>query len=609
MFKVSEDKQGARLTFLKVTGGTLRTREVLRSRKNADGEKVNQIRVYSGEKYTLADEADAGSVVAVTGITFARPGDGLGAAEDSFAPILEPVLTYGVHLPEGADVHAALEKFRILENEDPALHVSWDERHGEIRVRLMGDIQMEILRCVARERFGLAVEFGKGSIIYKETIAETVEGVGHFEPLRHYAEVHLVLKPGKRGSGLVFRSACPEDRLDRNWQRLILTHLYEKTHVGVLTGAPITDIEITLAAGRAHPKHTEGGDFRQATYRAVRQGLRSAESILLEPMYEFTLSVPADSLGRAMTDLQRMSGEFSSPEQDGELAVLKGTAPASELSDYSREVAQYSRGKGSLRCEFGGWAPCHNAEEVIAAGGYDADADTENPADSIFCSHGAGHTVRWDEVPRHMHLPSVLEKPKPAESAAAPAPRRTGGGSPDIFALDKELMQIFEKAYGPVKNRSDPYDLHKPFAGGGPKTEPKEKTKPKYLGKEYLLVDGYNVIYSWEELRRLSEQNMDDAREALLRLLCNYRAYRKCEVILVFDAYRVKGAVREIDTVGGVSIVYTKEAETADTYIEITSHELAKDHRVRVVTSDGMEQIIIFGMTRVMKEIRQMIGG
>ncbi|MBQ6019764.1 MAG: NYN domain-containing protein, partial [Clostridia bacterium] len=377
-----------------------------------------------------------------------------------------------------------------------------------------------------------------------------------------------------------------------------------------------------------HPKHTEGGDFRQATYRAVRQGLHSAESVLLEPVLEFTLSIPQENVGRAMTDIQKMSGEFSPPEQDGEISLIKGTAPASLLADYSREVTQYTRGKGSLRTAFHGYAPCHDAERVIAEIGYDADADTENSADSVFCAHGAGHTVKWDEVPRHMHLPSALPKKRAGEpdtfSAPLPtgAPAGRGGSRPDIFALDKELMQIFEKAYGPVKNREDPYDLHRPDRPCAPR-EPRDKTKPKYLGREYLLVDGYNVIYSWDELRRLSEKNMDAAREALLRLLCNYGGYKKCEVILVFDAYKVKGADREIDTVGGVSVVYTKEAETADTYIEITSHELAKDHRVRVVTSDGMEQIIIFGegalrvsaeafyaeMTQVMKEIREMIGG
>ena len=627
VYKVTEEA-GGRLTWLKVTGGTLRVREVLQSEKNAENEKVHQIRLYSGEKYVAAEEAPAGSLCAVTGVTFAAPGDGLGAETDGRLPLLSPVLTYSIQLPAGVDVHTALLKLRLLQAEDPLLDLQKDERSGEVRLRVMGEMQLEILQALIKERFGWDVRFGQGGILYKETIEDTVEGVGHFEPLRHYAEVHLILKPGKRGSGLVIRSNCPEDQLDRNWQRLILTHLHEKTHVGVLTGAPLTDLEIILASGRAHLKHTEGGDFRQATYRAVRQGLMQAKSVLLEPVFAFTLRVPAESVGRAMTDLERLHAVFGAPEQTPEDTVITGTAPAATLRDYGKEVVRYTRGRGSISCVLHGYAPCHNADEVIAAAAYDPEADAENPCDSVFCSHGAGHTVKWNEVPRMMHLSSALEAPRRSAAAAAAvrSPKRpVGGGRPDVFALDKELMQIFEQTYGAVKNRSDPYNVHQPFSGGNPrKKEQKDKTKipPTYTGKEYLLVDGYNVIYSWDGLRKLSEQNMEDARDALIRLLCNYRGYRQNEVILVFDAYRVKGGEREIEQTGGISVVYTKEAETADTYIEKTSHELAKDNRVRVVTSDGMEQIIILGsgalrvsseaffeeLTRTQQEINEIIG-
>ena len=594
VYKISQDPQGTRLTFLKVTGGALRVRETLPGEQNTAGEKVNQIRLYSGEKFVSADIAPAGTVCAVTGITFAKPGDGLGAERNTGAPVLEPVLSYSVQLPPGTDTHAALEKLKRLEAEDPLLDVRWDQRTGEVRLRLMGEIQLEVLQKLIAERYGLQVTFGRGSIIYKETIAAPVEGVGHFEPLRHYAEVHLLMKPGPPNSGLRFGSACREDLLDKNWQRLILTHLYEKTHLGVLTGAPITDMEITLASGRAHPKHTEGGDFRQATYRAVRQGLRMARSVLLEPVYDFMLEVPSENIGRAMADIRRMSGTPGVPETVGDATVLSGTAPASEMSDYAKELAHYTRGRGKLTCTLSGYAPCHNAEEVIAAAGYDPDADTENPCDSVFCSHGAGHTVKWNEVPGAMHLPSALEPPKPAAAPAQPRPVSSGGGNKrDIFALDKELMEIFERTYGQVKSRSDPAESA-PRSFGAPK-QPKPRPVPTFTGKEYVLVDGYNVIYAWSGLRELSAGSMADARDSLIRILCNYRGFRQCELILVFDAYKVPGGDREIETVGGISVVYTKEAETADMYIERVSHTLAKDHRVRVVTSDGMEQVIILG--------------
>ena len=593
VYKISQDNQGNRLTFMKITGGSLKVKDVLKSAKNADGEKVNQIRIYSGERFTAVDEAAAGTVCAVTGVTFAQSGDGLGSETDSGLPVLEPVLTYRLELPDGVDVHTALAKMKILEAEDPQLGVVWNDRLGEIQLQLMGEIQLEVLKSVISERFGFEVGFGRGNIIYKETIADTVEGVGHFEPLRHYAEVHLILKPAKRDSGLVFRSECKEDALDKNWQRLILTHLYEKTHIGVLTGSPITDMEIILASGRAHPKHTEGGDFRQATYRAVRQGLRSAENILLEPVYDFVLEVPNDNVGRAMSDIQRMSGTFSQPEVFGDSTQISGTAPVSEMCDYTRELMQYTHGKGRLSCTLKGYEPCHNADEVIESIAYDCDSDVANTADSVFCSHGAGYNVKWDEVRSHMHLPSALSSPK----KAAPAVTRDFSAiksQKDIFALDKELMHIFEQTYGPVKQRSafDSTVVSTP----APKQEknPKYRKAPRYDGEEYLLVDGYNVIFAWDNLRELAESSIDGARVALTNILCNYQGYKKCEVILVFDAYKVKGE-REIEKVDNVNIVYTKEAETADMYIEKVSHKLAKNHKVRVVTSDALEQLIILG--------------
>lgn len=595
VYKISEDK-GQKLTFLKVTGGRLKVKEVLAGRGSQNGEKVNQIRIYSGEKFTTADTADAGTVCAVTGITFARPGDGLGAEKDTGLPILEPVFTYRLRIPENVTTHTVLEKMHILESEDPQLKVLWNERLNEIQVQLMGDIQLEVLQSVLAERFDIHATFSKGNIIYKETIAETVEGVGHFEPLRHYAEVHLLLKPGQRDSGLVFKTQCKEDVLDKNWQRLILTHLYEKTHVGVLTGAPITDMEIILVSGRAHPKHTEGGDFRQATYRAVRQGLRTAKSILLEPVYAFTLEVPNENVGRAMTDIQRMHGNFNAPQSDSEMSTIQGTAPVATMHDYARSVMQYTHGKGRLLCSLKGYAPCHNAEEVIAEIGYDCDGDTDNPCDSVFCAHGAGYIVKWSDVKSHMHLPSVLSPPKNAFTERVSQRRTAAGRNADLFALDKELMQIFERTYGPIKNRNyDRSQNHFRLTQKAEEKKYKSKNAPRYDGTQYLLVDGYNVIFSWDRLKELAQDNMDAARNALINILCNYQGYKKCNVILVFDAYKVKGAVREVEKVDNITIVYTKEAETADMYIEKASYKLAKNNQVRVVTSDAVEQLIILG--------------
>ena len=595
VYKISEDKQGGRLTWMKITGGKLKVRDILKSDRNADNEKVSQIRIYSGEKFSAPDEVESGTVCAVTGIGFTRPGDGLGAEGDGILPVLEPVLTYSVQLPEGIDAHTALSKLRILEAEDPQLKVVWNERYGEIQMQLMGEIQLEILRSIIGERFGFSVGFGQGSIIYKETVADIVEGVGHFEPLRHYAEVHLLLKPLKRDSGLVFKTECPEDDLDKNWQRLILTHLYEKTHLGVLTGSPVTDIEIVLKAGKAHPKHTEGGDFRQATYRAVRQGLRSAQSLLLEPVFRFTLSVPAENIGRAMNDITRMSGTFDPPETDGNTATLSGTAPVSEMRGYTKELIHYTHGAGRLSTAFKGYEPCHNAEEVIAAIGYDADSDLDNTADSVFCSHGAGHTVKWDEVPQHMHLPSVL-RDKQAELSPAPSSRDLSRykSRKDIFALDKELMSIFEQTYGPVRRKQ--YSEPKRYKTVEYDPKKKKKNLPAdFNGVEYVLVDGYNVIHAWDHLRELVTEHMEVARNLLINTLCNYQGYKKCELILVFDAYKIKGHQREVEKFSNITIVYTKETETADMYIERASYKLAKNNRVRVVTSDGMEQLIILG--------------
>lgn len=596
VFKIAEDNQGNRLTFLKVTGGSLKVREVLKSDKNVNAEKVNRIRVYSGEKFTAIDEAVAGTVCAVTGITFAKSGDGLGIESDSDLPMLEPVLTYKVDLTDGTDPHTALAKLKILENEDPQLNVVWNSRLAEIQIQLMGEIQLEVLKSIIFERFGMTVEFSTGNIIYKETIENTVEGVGHFEPLKHYAEVHLLIKPLKRGSGIIINSRCKEDLLDRNWQRLILTHLHEKTHIGVLTGSPITDVEITLVSGKAHAKHTEGGDFRQATYRAVRQGLRSAKSVLLEPVYEFTLEVPNENIGRAMTDIQRMYGTFNSPESRGEVTVLNGTCPVSEMRSYTKEVMQYTHGKGKLACILKGYEPCHNAEEVIESIGYDCDADSENPCGSVFCSHGAGYNVAWNEVSEHMHLPSALtpatDESKSVNSKTAFAKCKN---QDDVFALDKELMQIFEQTYGPVTHKKAPERRKVTAVSAIDKAAEKLRKNPQYNGTEYLLVDGYNVIFAWEHLKELTERSLDGARQVLINILCNYQGYSKCNLILVFDAYRVKGQYREVETVNGISIVYTKEAETADMYIEKVTHKLAKNNRVRVVTSDALEQMIILG--------------
>ena len=605
VFKIASDDAGARLTYLKVTDGSLPVKATITAREDARApfaEKADQLRVYSGSKFRLTSEALPGDVVAVTGLTATYPGQGLGVQPDAAAPVLEPVLTYRLLLPEGGDPHTALRALRQLEQEDPQLHVVWQEALGEIHLQLMGEVQLEILQNLLKTRFGIEAGFDEGGILYKETLTAPVEGFGHYEPLRHYAEVHLLLEPAPRGSGIQLAAACRPDTLDGNWQRLILTHLAERTHPGVLTGAPLADVKITLTAGRAHLKHTEGGDFRQATYRAVRQGLRTAARdghvALLEPWYNVRLELPAANLGRAMNDLQRMGGQTEPPAQQGDLAVLAGRAPVSELRGYAREVAAYTRGEGRLICTPAGYAPCHNAEAVIAAAGYDPDADTENPADSVFCSHGAGTVIRWDEAPARAHVASGLGRSAPGadDTAAGETRRRRADAYRGTLEQDKELLAIFERTYGPVRrqNPNQSADLAARRAlGSAPKTARQAAAQP--AGPEYLLVDGYNVIFAWDSLRRLAENDLDIARRRLQDTLCNYAGYRRCTVILVFDAYKVKGGVGSVERYHNIHVVYTREAETADMYIEKATHELGRKHRVRVVSSDGAEQIIILG--------------
>lgn len=591
VFKVSQDEQGTRLTWLRVTGGELKVKAQLTG--EADGEpwaeKANQLRLYSGAKYTLTEAIGPGQVCAVTGMTKARPGEGLGAERDSDLPVLEPVLSYQVLLPEGADMHAALGKLHRLEEEEPQLHVVWNETLGEIHVQLMGEIQLEVLRSLLAERFGLAVEFGPGGILYKETITEPMEGVGHYEPLRHYAEVHLKLEPLPRGSGMQFAADCREEVLDKNWQRLVLTHLEEKQHLGVLTGSPLTDVKITLIAGRAHLKHTEGGDFRQATYRAVRQGLMLAKSQLLEPWYAFRLEVPAENIGRAMSDIQRMEGTFDPPESGEETAVLTGFAPVSTMRSYPMEVVSYTRGRGHLSLTLDGYRPCHNAQEVIAAIGYEPEHDLDNPADSVFCAHGAGFVVPWDQVRSHMHVDSGWGKSTRPEQEAA-VPQRRVMAYRATLEEDAELLKIFERTYGPIKR--DPLAAFRPVQK---RERPDFAAEQWEIAPEYLLVDGYNIIFAWDELNALSKESLDAARHKLMDILCNYQGFQKCVLILVFDAYRVPGSPGSIEQYHNIHVVYTKEAETADMFIERVTHEIGRNRRVRVATSDGMEQIIILG--------------
>ena len=593
VYKIARDGQGNRLTYLKVTGGTLKVKDVI----GENGDKVNQIRVYSGEKYELLSEADAGKVCAVTGLAETYPGQGLGAEKDSELPILEPVLTYRIILPDDCNVHTMLRDLKLLEEEEPELHVVWIEKSQEIHVQLMGDVQIEILQRIIKERFGVLVEFGEGSIVYKETIAAPVEGVGHFEPLRHYAEVHLRLEPGERGSGIQFDSECSEDVLDRNWQRLVLTHLEEKEHKGVLTGSVITDMKITLTSGKAHLKHTEGGDFRQATYRAVRQGLKKAESILLEPYYEFRIELPSENVGRAMTDIQNRVGKFEAPETLGEMTVLTGIAPVSTLSGYQKDVIAYTGGRGRISLTLKGYDLCHNQEEVVAARGYDSELDLANPTGSVFCAHGAGFVVDWDEVEEYMHMERTLDQTGEEGLAEVTLPKRRHSS---IELTQEELDAIYVRTPDPVKQNHGPVTVcakEKDREPGSAYTDPKweRRRREKEGRQEYLLVDGYNIIFSWEELRELSEKDIGAARGKLADILSNYQGYRKCTLILVYDAYKVEGNPGEVMKYHNIYIVYTKEAETADQYIEKTVRRIAKDAAVTVATSDGLEQVIILG--------------
>lgn len=614
IYKITRDNQGERLTHMKITGGTLKVKSVLSNGRLGETgesiwqEKVNQIRIYSGEKYTMVSEVKAGTVCAVTGLTATYPGQGLGSEQASDMPVLEPVLSYRIGLPTEVNVHQALLQLRQLEEEEPLLHIVWNETLGEIYAQVMGEVQIEILKSLIKERFGMAVTFDEGNIVYKETILEPVEGVGHFEPLRHYAEVHLLLEPGETGSGLIFAADCSEDVVDRNWQRLILTHLEEREHKGVLIGAPITDMKITLLTGRAHIKHTEGGDFRQATYRAVRQGLRKAKSQLLEPYYEFRLEVPSEQVGRSMTDIQKMLGEFDPPKTEGEMTVLTGSAPVVTMRDYQKEVISYTSGRGRLSCTLKGYYPCHNQEEVVEAVGYDPEADLENPTGSVFCAHGAGFVVNWDQVEDYMHVESGWNAPagqetKPEKPVTA---KNWKEENEKYLATEKELEEIFERTYGPIRKLGEEPPAGRsvkgwkksrrdPLEGYGKSTSDYKQKKTPDGEKEYLLVDGYNIIFAWEDLKELAAVNIDGAREKLMDILCNYQGFKKSTLILVFDAYKVKGNPGSVETYHNIHVVYTKEAETADQYIEKTVHEIGRKYRVTVATSDQLEQVIILG--------------
>ncbi len=602
VFKIARDEQGNRLTYMKVTGGNLKVKTALTnapqgelfkgSLENVWEEKVNQIRLYSGQKFEAVNEVDAGTICAVTGLSETWPGEGLGIEQTSSSPILEPVLSYQIILPEGCDPRTILPKLRQLEEEEPELHIVWDEHLQEIQAQIMGEVQIEILQSLIRERFGVEVSFDSGTILYKETIANTVEGVGHFEPLRHYAEVHVMLEPGKPGSGVQFAVNCSEDILEKNWQRLILTHLEEKQHRGVLTGAYITDIKITLVSGRAHKKHTEGGDFREATYRAVRQGLKEANSILLEPFYAFQLEIPEKMVGRAMTDVEKMHGTCEITQTDGEISILTGSAPVVTMRNYQKEVIAYTKGHGRLFCSLKGYEPCHNAEEVIANIAYDSERDIENPTGSVFCAHGSGFLVNWNEVKDYMHLESCLQPNK--ENPSGEVIR-----TQEIFEEEKwigleEIDQILNKTF--YANQGEKSAWKKRKTARESYYEPVQRSSSiKEVREEYLLVDGYNIIFAWDNLKELAAENMDGARIKLLDALCNYQGIRKCQIIAVFDAYRVQGHRTEIMDYHNIHVVYTKEAETADHYIEKFAHENREKYNVTVATSDGLEQVIIRG--------------
>ena len=609
VYKISRDEQGNRLTHMKIMGGSLKVKAVLRGGDGDEAweEKVNQIRVCSGSSFRAVNEAQAGMVCAVTGLNHTKAGEGLGTECGVYLPVLEPVLSYQIRIPEDCDVHQTYRKFLQLEEEEPELHITWNKELGEIYAQLMGEVQTEVLKNMISERFGIAVEFGAGNIVYKETIKEPVIGIGHFEPLRHYAEVHLLMEPGEPGSGLQFETVCSEDVLDRNWQRLILTHLAEKQHIGVLTGSEITDMKITLIAGRAHLKHTEGGDFRQATYRALRQGLRSAACTLLEPVYEFRIELPLECAGRAMTDIQKMHGSFSPMEIEGENAVLKGTAPVVTMRGYQTELISYTKGKGRMTCSVSSYQPCHNAEEVIEARGYDPEGDLENPTGSVFCAHGAGFVVDWDLVPEYAHLDTsgVIGQKKNDDDqdiveneyeprTDVPAGPTSRYDCSNLTITNDELEEIFTRTYGPIKREKSGWKKSRRIDY----SESRELTVPakkQEVRDEYLLVDGYNIIFSWEELNELAKVNVESARTKLMDILSNYQGYKKMNLILVFDAYRVEGGQGSVQKYHNIYVVYTKEAETADQYIEKTVHAIGRKYNVTVATSDALEQVIILG--------------
>lgn len=602
VFKIARDKHDERLTYLKITGGSLKVKDVLSDKDNTWEEKVNQIRLYSGEKFDTVNEVCAGEVCAVTGLTKTYPGEGLGEEKEKNLPVLEPVLTYRVMLEPEDNASVVYRDIKVLAEEDPQIHIVWNDKLGEIYMQLMGEVQMEIIRSVVYERFGYHISFDDGRMVYKETIKNTVEGVGHFEPLRHYAEVHLLLEPGETGSGMQFFMDCSEDELDKNWQRLIYTHLEEKEHLGVLTGFPITDMKITIIAGRAHNKHTEGGDFRQATYRAIRQGLKMAESVVLEPYYEFCLELPAEHLGRAMMDIQRMNGEFDAPDQNDETAILKGKAPVACMRGYIREVTSYTHGKGKLDLELLGYFPCHNQEEVVETIGYDSETDLENPTSSVFCAHGAGFIVPWNEVYDYMHVESPLNRQTEMPEISLQAKRPS---EKTLERQEADLQEIMKREFGDKKKRFDDYGnvyysqeerktLRPASAPKNPGDQKYQKEpKPVKKQEEYFLVDGYNIIFSWEELNELAKDSLDGARMKLMEELCNYQGYTKQHVIVVFDAYKVKGNPGSVEKYHNIHVVFTKEAETADMYIEKVTHEIEKKHKVTVATSDGLEQVII----------------
>jgi len=600
VFKITRDEQGNRLTHMKITGGRLRVKDALKN--HGREEKVNQIRLYSGQKYEAVSEIEAGTICAVTGLNLTRPGEGFGIEPASEKPLLAPVLSYQILLPEGCDPRSMIPKLRQIEDEEPELHIVWNEHLQEIQAQIMGEVQVEILQSLIKDRFDVDVTFGSSRIVYKETIARIVEGVGHFEPLRHYAEVHLLLEPGEPGSGLQFGTDCSEDEFGKAWQRLVLTHLEEKQHKGVLTGSPITDLRITLVAGKAHNKHTEGGDFREATYRAVRQGLKEAESILLEPYYAFTLELPDKMVGRALSDIEKMYGTCAMSHTEGEMAFLAGSAPVSTLKNYQQTLTTYTKGFGRIFCTVRGYERCHNQEEIIAAIGYDSERDPLNPTGSVFCSQGAGFLVDWDQVKEHMHLESFLlrQGKLPAEEADA----RAAAFEERWISLE-EIDRIFESTYYANKGKRPAWkrrvDPNEELVRAMPPVRQAKETD-----EEYLLVDGYNIIHAWPDLKALAEENMDSARMRLMDTLCNYQALRKCHVIVVFDAYRVLGHREDASEYHNIHVVFTREAQTADQYIERFSYVNQRKYHITVATSDGLQQMIVRGVGSALLSAREL---